>query len=100
MTENGLIYQNETNALKKPDFVGQASIHRVDHMNNDILEQHPCVGKCPNFTDEQCCHCLVTEPSDRAFNLNDAVATALEGFGDDAHIENHVSPQCVVGGNQ
>ena len=61
---------------------------------------HPCKNKCPNFTDEQCCHCLLKEPSAQAFNLNDTVATALDGLGDDAHIENHVSPQCVVGGDQ
>ena len=24
---------------------------------------HPCKNKCPNFTDEQCCHRLVREPS-------------------------------------
>ena len=24
---------------------------------------HPCKNKCPKFTDEQCCHCLVREPS-------------------------------------
>lgn len=34
------------------------------------------------------------------FNLNDAVATALESMGDDKNIENHVSPQCVVGGDK
>lgn len=34
------------------------------------------------------------------FNLNDAVATALESLGDDKHIENHIAPQCVVGGDQ
>ena len=34
------------------------------------------------------------------FNLNDVVATALDDLGDDKNIENHVSPQCVVGGDQ
>ena len=26
-----------------------------------VLKQrpHPCATQCPNFTDEQCCHCLV-----------------------------------------
>ena len=61
---------------------------------------HPCKNKCPNFTDEQCCHCLVTEQSAQALNLNNVVATALESMGDDKNIENHVSPQCVVGGDQ
>lgn len=23
---------------------------------------HPCQDKCPNFTDENCCHCLVLQP--------------------------------------
>ncbi|WP_075167511.1 hypothetical protein [Acinetobacter indicus] len=25
------------------------------------MNQHPCQDKCPNFTDEQCCHCLIAE---------------------------------------
>ena len=25
------------------------------------MNQHPCQDKCPNFTDEQCCHCLIVE---------------------------------------
>lgn len=23
---------------------------------------HPCATQRPNFTDEQCCHCLIAEP--------------------------------------
>ena len=23
--------------------------------------EHACQGKCPNYTDEQCCHCLIAE---------------------------------------
>ena len=62
---------------------------------------HPCKNKCPNFTDEHCCHCLVNEQNgSQAFNLNDVVATAFEDLGDDKNIENHVSPQCIVGGDQ
>lgn len=36
--------------------MGQASDSNGEQMNKDILEQHPCKGKCQNFTDEQCCH--------------------------------------------
>ena len=25
------------------------------------MNRHPCQDKCPNFTDEQCCHCLIKE---------------------------------------
>lgn len=55
---------------------------------------HQCKD-CPNFTDGKCCH-----ETKENINLNGVVATALEIMGDDAHIENHVSPQCVVGGDQ
>lgn len=27
-------------------------------------QSHPCQDKCPNFTDEQCCYCLVQETAD------------------------------------
>ena len=154
-------------------------------MNNDILEQHPCAGKCTDLKEKgDCGHCMVPEKvclsnsaknetqsdlsiesgsqfkvgdvvvfderkvnSDTTsnqlmtircdaldnevraslrgrciaistivirlatpaeikaghrinFNLNDAVATAFEDMGNDKHIENHVSPQCVFGGDK
>ena len=25
------------------------------------MPKHPCADKCPNFIDEQCCHCLIAE---------------------------------------
>jgi hypothetical protein len=25
------------------------------------MTNHPCENNCPNFTDEQCCHCLIQE---------------------------------------
>lgn len=53
---------------------------------------HPC-NECPNFTDGKCCH-----ETKESFNLNDVVATAFDDLGDDKHIENHVSPQCIVRG--
>ncbi len=27
-------------------------------------ESHPCQDKCPNFTDEQCCHCLIQDQNE------------------------------------
>ena len=33
------------------------------------MNQHPCQDKCPNFTDEQCCHCLIKEIEAQEFNL-------------------------------
>lgn len=33
------------------------------------MNNHPCQDKCPNFTDEQCCHCLVKEVEAREFDL-------------------------------
>ena len=56
---------------------------------------HQC-HDCKNFTDGKCCH----ETKEKDFNLNNVVATALESMGDDKNIENHVAPQCVVGGDQ
>ena len=34
------------------------------------------------------------------FNLNDTIATAFDDLGDDKNIENHVAPQCKVGGDE
>lgn len=34
------------------------------------MNHHPCQDKCPNFTDEQCCHCLIKEVEAREFNLD------------------------------
>ena len=33
------------------------------------MNQHPCQDKCPNFTDEQCCHCLIKEIEAQEFKL-------------------------------
>lgn len=33
------------------------------------MNNHPRQDKCPNFTDEQCCHCLVKEVEAREFDL-------------------------------
>lgn len=29
-----------------------------------IIPSHPCQDKCPEFTDEQCCHCLIQQEQD------------------------------------
>ena len=63
-------------------------------MNNNT---HPCAGKCSEFKEGgQCFHCLINETVNRGvysmhrtehrINTND--------LGDDAHIENHISPLC------
>ena len=33
-------------------------------MNKNILPKHPCAGKCQEFKDEQCNHCLVSNCSE------------------------------------
>ena len=33
------------------------------------MNQHPCQDKCPNFTDEQCCHCLIKDIETQEFNF-------------------------------
>lgn len=58
---------------------------------------HPCANKCSEFKNgEQCFFCLINETVNRGvysmhrtehrINTND--------LGDDAHIENHISPLC------
>ena len=43
---------------------------------------HACQGKCPNYTDEQCCHCLIhdtpTAVSDEYKHLNAALISINE----------------------
>ena len=52
-------------------------------MNNT----HPCANKCSEFKEGgQCFYCLINETVNR-INTND--------MGDDAHIENHISPLCL-----
>ena len=64
-------------------------------MNNNT---HPCAGKCSEFKNGgQCFYCLINETvnqgvysmhrTEHRINTND--------MGDDAHIENHISPLCV-----
>lgn len=33
------------------------------------MNNHPCHDKCPNFSDEQCSHCLLKEVEAREFQL-------------------------------
>lgn len=35
------------------------------------MNQHPCQDKCPNFTDENCCHCLVQIKEDSNIRTSD-----------------------------
>ena len=81
-------------------------------MNDINVTEHKCKGKCPEFKGEQCNHCIIPEndvialdrnatvPNDGAVakteRLNRCNSTKLESMGDDTHIENHVSPLCVV----
>ena len=51
------------------------------------LTQHPCSDKCSEFKEEQCNHCLIPGNSEIS-NSSDFI------MGDDAHIENHISPLC------
>ncbi len=53
-------------------------------MNNNT---HPCANKCSEFKTEQCHHCLIPGNSEIS-NGSDFI------MGDDAHIENHISPLC------
>jgi hypothetical protein len=38
-------------------------------MNNLNLTQHECQGKCPEFKEEQCNHCLAAQVEKREFEL-------------------------------
>lgn len=57
-------------------------------MNMSNLTEHKCAGKCPEFKGEQCHHCLIPGNSEIS-NGSDFI------MGDDAHIENHISPLCL-----
>ena len=48
---------------------------------------HPCANKCSEFKTEQCNHCLIPGNSEISNSSNFIM-------GDDAHIENHISPLC------
>ena len=38
-------------------------------MNNSNLTQHKCKGKCPEFKEEPCNHCLLAQVEKREFEL-------------------------------
>lgn len=42
------------------------------------MNNHPCQDKCPNFTDEQCCHCLIHETSADLSDEEKHLKNALE----------------------
>jgi hypothetical protein len=62
------------------------------------LTQHKCKGKCPEFKGEQCNHCLVSQDEMGELQMGNTteVARTLEEWGDDRHIENHISAHCQV----
>lgn len=41
----------------------------LDRAGELNMRNHPCQDKCPNFTDEQCYHCLVKDLEAREFAL-------------------------------
>lgn len=57
-------------------------------MNMSNLTEHKCAGKCPEFKGGQCDHCLIPGNSEISNSSNFIM-------GDDAHIENHISPLCL-----
>lgn len=67
-------------------------------MNNNT---HPCAGKCGKFKNgEQCMNCLINETAiqgvysmHRTEHQIDHIVEPND-MGDDAHIENHISPLC------
>lgn len=42
------------------------------------MPKHPCADKCPNFIDEQCCHCLIQESQAEPSDEDKHLAHALE----------------------
>lgn len=45
---------------------------------------HPCQDKCPNFDNEQCCHCLIRhdEPAKPNADEQKFIERALESLGE------------------
>ena len=65
-------------------------------MNNNT---HPCAGKCSEFKEGgQCFHCLINETVNRGVYSMHRTEHRIDlivqpnDMGDDAHIENHISP--------
>ena len=44
------------------------------------MSKHPCAEQCPNFTDEQCCHCLIQESQAEPSDEDKHLAHALEAM--------------------
>ena len=66
-------------------------------MNNT----HPCAGKCRRFKEgRQCSYCLINETRIQGVYLIHRTEHRIDlivepnDMGDDAHIENHISPLC------
>ena len=67
-------------------------------MNNNT---HPCANKCGEFKEGgQCFHCLINETVNRGVYSMHRTEHRIDlivqpnDMGDDAHIENHISPLC------
>ena len=67
-------------------------------MNNNT---HPCAGKCRRFKEgRQCSYCLINEALIQGVYLIYRTEHQIDhivepnDMGDDAHIENHISPLC------
>lgn len=55
------------------------------------LTQHPCANKCSEYKAEQCKSCLIQKTKVQGVY----VMGKADYMGDDAHIENHISPLCL-----
>lgn len=46
--------------------------------------QHPCKNQCPNFIEEQCCHCLITNDTSDQKNIDESkyLKLAFEAQGE------------------
>ncbi|MEG2559442.1 MAG: hypothetical protein RSA22_07300 [Acinetobacter sp.] len=53
---------------------------------------HPCANKCSEYKAEQCKSCLIQETKVQGVY----VMGKADDMGDDAHIENHISPNCRI----
>ena len=67
-------------------------------MNNNT---HPCSGKCRRFKEgRQCSYCLINETRIQGVYLIHRTEHQIDHIvepnemGDDAHIENNISPKC------
>lgn len=61
------------------------------------ISNHPCSGKCSEYKEEQCKHCLIPNSTEANNNLSGAIFCGWDlAAGDDQHIEYIISPKCRV----